>query len=421
MRARALRDGSAKHPQATYHRQALPFDAEEFSRAALVRILPRSRYRLAAQTDSRFQSFASSTVRIAYRQQGATPAFLLFVGPGQNPHAAAMAAASWAEANWRPNAIQRRVRAGVVAVHVAPGNQLTPAGPVPGAVVPAAVWTVDSATGKVETTGNPPGSPSSAEVRRAATALMRGTPPPSLGELDMAEKGVMQMRTVQMPGTLSGIAGILLLLLAVRYGLAGILGVLVIPAMLSGGAGSFTTGDQLVIVGAFFADALMLAGILLGAALIFNWRNTALRVAWFSSPSPATRNLAWGGYIAVMVGLAVLIDGVIPAAERRYQAHEKPPSYANVTVTVNDDAGYTDLYVGGDLKVDLSAWPSTEWSGVEFKSSNPSVLELTSSPKPGEMPVAHFMGKQAGVARAQAASSDGRYSFTVTVGVGPPP
>src|SRR5260370_36662270 len=137
--------------RATYHRRALSFSAEDFARTSLVRILPRSRYRLAAQTDARFQSFANSTTRIAYRQQGATPAFLLFSGPGQNPHAAATAAASWAEANWRPNAIQRRARPGVVVVHVAPGNQLTPAGPVAGATVQSAVWTVDSAVGKVGT------------------------------------------------------------------------------------------------------------------------------------------------------------------------------------------------------------------------------------------------------------------------------
>jgi hypothetical protein len=75
----------------------LPFSAEDLARTALVRILPRSRYRLAAQTDARFQSFAANATRIAYRQQGATPSFLLFSGPGQNPHSAAMAAASWGE------------------------------------------------------------------------------------------------------------------------------------------------------------------------------------------------------------------------------------------------------------------------------------------------------------------------------------
>lgn len=87
----------------------MAFTVEDFARAALIRFLPRSRYRLAAQSDSRFQSFASNTARIAYRQQGATPALLLFSGPGQDAGAAATAAAAWAEANWRPNAVQRKV------------------------------------------------------------------------------------------------------------------------------------------------------------------------------------------------------------------------------------------------------------------------------------------------------------------------
>ena len=48
------------------------FTVEDFARTALIRILPRSRYRLAAQNDSRLQGFASDTARIAYRYQGAT-------------------------------------------------------------------------------------------------------------------------------------------------------------------------------------------------------------------------------------------------------------------------------------------------------------------------------------------------------------
>lgn len=159
---------------------------------ALVRILPRGRYRLAAQTDSRFASFASNTARIAYRQHGATPAFLLFSGPDQDPRAAATAAAAWAEVNWRPNAVQRKVRQGVVVVQVAPTHELTNAGMVAGTAVPAAVWTVDSETGKVVVAGNPPGSPSGDEVKRAAAALTRGLPAPSWGELDTAERALLQ-------------------------------------------------------------------------------------------------------------------------------------------------------------------------------------------------------------------------------------
>src|SRR5690348_18203982 len=86
------------------------FSVEDLARAALIRILPRSRYRLAAQSDSRFQAIAPSTSRIAYRQQGATPAFLLFSGAGQDPTAAALSASAYAQATWRPHAIQRTSR-----------------------------------------------------------------------------------------------------------------------------------------------------------------------------------------------------------------------------------------------------------------------------------------------------------------------
>jgi len=106
----------------------LGFTVEDLARTALLRIVARNRFRLAAQSDSRFQSFAKNTARIAYRQQGGTPAFLLFSGPGHDPRAAAIAAAAWAEANWRPNAIQRSVRPGVLVVQVAPGPQLITAG-----------------------------------------------------------------------------------------------------------------------------------------------------------------------------------------------------------------------------------------------------------------------------------------------------
>ncbi len=92
------------------------FDAEDLARPALVRILPRSRHRQAAPTDARFAAVAANAVRVAFRQQGARPSFLIFTGPGQDPRAAALAAAEWDAANWRPNAVQRRVPPGVVTV-----------------------------------------------------------------------------------------------------------------------------------------------------------------------------------------------------------------------------------------------------------------------------------------------------------------
>ena len=395
----------------------MPFSVEDLARTSLVHILPRSRYRLAAQTDSRFQSFAGNTTRIAYRQQGGTPSFLLFSGPGQNPQAAASAAAAWAEANWRPNAIQRRVRPGVVVVHVAPGNQLTPAGPVPGAVVPATVWTVDSATGKVEAAGSPPGSPPASEIRQAAAALMRGMPAPSLGELDLAERGVMQLRTTAMPRAFGGLLGLALLFLAFRYGLAGLAGLFVLPELLAGNI----SGNRLALALAFGGDVLMLAGIVLGAALVLNFRNAAARLPGFSSFNPSIRNLTWGGYVAVMVALVVFVEGVAPGLEHRVNVSAGQGQFTHVALTAADDGSETYVDIGGDVTLDLSAWPQDEWTGVTFKTSNPSVLSLDSTPSTGGAPIARFSAHQGGAARIDASSTDGKYTFQIRVDVGPAP
>jgi hypothetical protein len=301
-----------------------------------------------------------------------------------------------------------------VVVHVAPGNQLTPAGPVAGATVPSAVWTVDSATGKVETTGNPPGSPSGSEMRRAADSLMRGAPAPSLGELDLAEKGVMQLRTATMPRAFGGLLGLALLYLAFRYGLAGLVGLYVLPELLSGKV----TGALAV---SFGSDLLLLAGIVLGGALVFNFRNAAMRLPGFSSPSSSTRNLTWGGYVAVMVALVVVQEAVVPGIEHRNPVTASQGAYTHVTVTVADDGSGTYVDENGDLTVDLSGWPSNEWAGVTFKTSNPSVLSLDSTPDPGAAPKAKYTAHQAGAARVDASSADGRYTFQIRVDVGPPP
>lgn len=401
---------------ATYHRPALPFTAEDLARTALVGILPRSRYRLAAPNDTRFQTFASNVVRTAYRQQGSTPSFLLFSGSGQNPQAAAMAAASWAEANWRPNAIQRRVRPGVVVVHVAPGNQLTPAGPVQGSVIPAAVWTVDSATGRVEANGRPPGSPSAAEIRRAATTLLRGAPPATLGELDLAEKGVMQLRTASMSPLLSYAARALLFIFALRYGLAGLVGLFALPGLLSGGARSAN-----LVTFQLLLSTVLLAGTVFGIGLVFNFRGMAYRTPGFSSPVTGVRNLAWGGYLVAMIGLAVVYDGVLPGLEQKTYANAVHTTYLHVTATVDDDGSETYVEPGGDLTVDLSKWPANEWAGVTFKSSNPSVLSLDVKPAPDGSPIAKFGAHKDGVSRVDAASADGTYTFQLRVDVGPPP
>jgi hypothetical protein len=401
--------GHSSQRARAYHRRALPFSPEDLALTALVRILPRSRYRLAAQNDSRFQGFAANTTRIAYRQQGATPAFLLFSGPGQDSRAAAIAAAAFAQATWRPNAIQRRVSPGVVVVHVAPATQLPPAGPVEGAAVPAAVWTVDSETGHVETRANPPGSPPAGELKRAASALMRGAHAPSLGELDTAERGVMHVRTVGVPAFFTGAVSICLILVALRYGMGGVFSLFALPVLIA-------TGDFSAI-GQAAVSVLILAGILLGFGLLFNVRNLAFRTPGFSSPVPRTRNLAWGGFAAVMVALVVLQQGVFPAtfATRGVNSHDE--QFQHVSATIDDDGGEVYVGVSGELMVDLSGWPSAEWPGVQFRTSNPSVLSLDASPSQSGRPVARFGAHATGAARVDATSKDGRYTYQLRVNV----
>jgi hypothetical protein len=396
----------------------LAFSVEDLARTALVRILPRSRYRLAAPTDSRFASFAGNSTRIAYRQQGATPAFLIFSGPGQDPRAAATAAAAWAEANWRPNAIQRRVRPGVIVVQVAPAGELTTPGLVPSTAVPAAIWTVDSESGRVDTAGQPSGSPSGAEIKRAGAALAQGLPAPSLGELDHAEREIMQMRSVAMPPALGGVAGILLFIFAIRYGFGAVFSLFILSSYLRSAQGaSSTPGGPFVIYGELLVNLLILVGIVVGVGVLFNIRNLAFRLPGFSSPVPRTRTMTWVGYAAVMVLLAVMLDVVLPGAAQSAARNAPQESYLHVKVTAADDGSEAYVLVGGDLTVDLSSWPSSEWAGIQFKTSNPSVLALFYTPPEGRPPVAIYTGQQEGTARVDAASADGRYTFQLRVNV----
>lgn len=284
----------------------MPFDAEGLARTALVRILPRSRHRLAAAGDPRFATFAPHCVRVAYRQQGADPAFLIFNGPGQDPRAAALEAARWAEANWRPSAIQRQVRPGVVVVQVGPRSELVPAGPVPGAAVPAAIWTVDSESGRVEVAGRPPGAPPAAEIRRAASALARGQEPPPLGELDLAERALMQGRPRSMPLRVSGVVGLVIVLFAFRFGFSSLRGVLAYATLAR-------TAPVLGLLGVI-ANALLLVGIVLGVGVLLNLGNLAFALPGVSSPDRRVRTLTWAGYAVVMGLLAVTVSYLLPQA-----------------------------------------------------------------------------------------------------------
>src|SRR4029077_19649261 len=139
-------------------------------------------------------------------------------------------------------------------------------------------WTVDSETGRVEVAGKPPGSPSGGEIQRAAAALANGVAPPSLGELDLAERAVMQVRTRGMPPrVVAGAFGLCLVFFALRYGIGGFFSLMALPTLLSPGAlKDMPNGAGYVYVG-LLVNVLLLVGILLGAGLLFNIRNLAFR------------------------------------------------------------------------------------------------------------------------------------------------
>src|SRR4029077_9558889 len=176
--------------------------------------------------------------------------------------------------------------------------------------------------------------------------------------------------------------------------------------ILGGGFGS-TPGVALVEIASLVTNVLLLAGILLGVGLVFNFRNLAFRLPGFSSPVPTTRNLAWGGYAAVMIALAVILNGALPAAERS-TVQGAQGDYTHVSATASDDGGQVYVAVGGDLTVDLSGWPQPEWTGGQFKTSTPSVLTLDSAPASGAAPAARFSAHQEGASRVDATSADGK-------------
>ena len=256
-------------------------------------------------------------------------------------------------------------------------------------------------------------------MRRAGAALAQGLPPPSMGELDYAEREVMQLRRVAMPQALGGIAGILLLLFALRYGLGALFSLFALSAILRSQNLNDLSSGQLILYGSLLVNLLILVGIVIGVGVLFNIRNLAYRMPGFSSPVPATRNATWIGYAVVMVGLAVALDVALPAAAQRGNQNAAHEQYVHVTATTDEDGSETFVAVGGDLNVDLSAWPSSVWSGVQFKTSNPSVLTLDEPPSTGAPPIALFTARQTGASRVDATSADGRYTFQVRVTVIP--
>jgi hypothetical protein len=118
-----------------------------------------------------------------------------------------------------------------------------------------------------------------------------------------------------------------------------------------------------------------------------------------------------------MILLLLVLNVALPAAAGPGLGRGAQGQYLHVTATAADDGSESYVAIGGDLTVDLSSWPSSEWAGVSFKTSNPSILSVDQVPSPGAPPVARFAALQAGAARVDASSADGRYTFQVRVNV----
>jgi hypothetical protein len=180
------------------------YSADDLALAALLKIVPGG-YRLVDINDDRFPGVRDRFQRLALKHLGPRPSLVGFVGPGQDPVAAATAASAWAARNLVPTAIQKRVQPGVVVIAKDPPPG-TPTGMLPGVPARTAIWTV--ANGRLQSSGRPPGAPAASLVRGAVASLERGDGPPSIGKIDVAERALMSGRRTRRSFTLGGGAGI---------------------------------------------------------------------------------------------------------------------------------------------------------------------------------------------------------------------
>jgi hypothetical protein len=180
------------------------YSADDLALAALLKIVPGG-YRLIDTSDTRFLGVREHFTRLALRHVGAKPSLVGFCGPDQDPRVAAASAAGWASRNLVATAIQRRVDPGVLVIALEPPPGVDP-GMVRGLPARTAIWSVEG--GRLRAAGRPPGSPSPRLVGGAVAALERGDPPPSIGQIDVAERSLMYGHRSRRSFTLGGGAGI---------------------------------------------------------------------------------------------------------------------------------------------------------------------------------------------------------------------
>lgn len=380
----------------------MTIDPDGLARTALVEIIPRGRYRLAGLTDSRFADLGPGIVRIAVRQAGTTPSLVIFAGPDADAAAIARHAAAWAARTWRPDAIRKRVRPGVLVIQVGP--QPKGAGKVEGADADAVVWTVDADSGRVAAPKRPAGAPSTTAIGRAARALLQGMEPAPLGALDVAEHKVMQVRGGYISRGAFGtpLVAILVVGIILRYGLGAVGRLLYLPSAVG-------SGPRLILTLVF--DLILVAGLVLGAALLWDFRGIRERLPGFSSSQTWVYRSSWGGLIAV-----VLLAGYLSGATLGTTPTPGGAIPRSVHLTVNDDQTEVAVQTGGTVTVDLSDWPASARQGMHITVSNPSVLQAEGAP---DLTGATFRAAAEGRSRISAQSGDGSDQVEFLVDVQP--
>ncbi|MHB8509800.1 MAG: hypothetical protein ACYDGR_14330 [Candidatus Dormibacteria bacterium] len=308
-------------------------DPDGLARAVLLRVLPTG-YRLVDPGDVRFGEVRAPFLRLALRHLGPRPSLLGFCEVGVDVESAARGLAAWASTNFVPNAIQKRLSPSVVVIAIDPPPSIRP-GLIAGAAVPTAIWTV-AADGSVQAASRPPGAPAPGLVRRAAAELTRGAEPPTIGQLDVAERTVMAGsvgRGYADTGGLYLLLGVGAVLFALR-----------------------TLGTLLIYLRApglpALAQGIVLAAAALTAALAFNLGDVRSSLVGFNSRNPV---VAAACFLALWVSAG--------AASAMVNNLASPPTTGDVVgrcraplcrvVQAGDASGSVDLTVGETLVVAL--------------------------------------------------------------------
>jgi hypothetical protein len=397
----------------------LALTPDDYARAILLEVVPRG-YRLVDPSDERLAVVHAHCLRVAMRHVGPTPTLFGICGPGGNAREAARLGAEFAARTFVPTAIQRRVRPGVVMVALGTGAELPAAGPVDGTPVPAVVWTLDTAGGRLSARGRVPGAPPAGSIKRAIDRLLRGAAPPTIGAIDVAERNLMYGRggrRYTTGGTVLSLIGLLAAFALLRN--------LSLVA-----AGLQAPGPRLLL------DFISSAGLLGLVLLAFDAGGIRARLPGFSSPNSTTVTVSFGLYIFTLLAVPGIVgayvikppgDGGNPAAGGG--------GFVTAAQCIAPDCLYIDdagngrqyhLRAGGLVVIYIGATPSDLSSDpvlCDFHDSAPPPVVLEKQAcaggnNPGDPIQDRFRATRAGVAHLSLRSGQYRYQVDIVVDPG---